>query len=537
MGPPPEWTPEVERSWDVIVAAALSAGLEAEAGPALSYLRQGGCLPNSSLPPPLPPAAAAVPASVARQDVYTLELNCDLFPPPTGSMRPTGRVERERRNRKPHALRAPEFAASAELVTASATLGHVVAVTMQGAITCGSDHPRPRLPWPAAAVNCFRINGYPGPADWCGWAEALRRGGGAVCRWALDHDPGSDGGAEVVEVRGLPFDDPVVTLESSSLLSLAITRSGQVYGWGFAVQDGSRDVLDEFDAVPIDWLTRIRPRRLCVAWHEIMVEAAGAGEPPTGPGAEQGELRLFPFPMDFRDPHGPRSRLVPPAASRQGSLRLLDMQWAAAVALPLRSITACDIGFALVDAVGKVWIYDESSPPRYCMYVLPLPDGQRAVQIAGGADWENSSCAIAVVALTEGDELWATDQHYGNKGYNRWRRISAALPGMPLGLLPYGGGGARRIIFLPNRSCGKARLRLFARTAVRLGLPSDPLRAVLLRYAVDSMYVFGPEHHPFCCTTAGPEHDPFCGRTRPATAANKQKKKRKVVSALAPAEC
>eukprot|EP01062_Namystynia_karyoxenos_P026771 TRINITY_DN20702_c0_g1_i3.p1 TRINITY_DN20702_c0_g1~~TRINITY_DN20702_c0_g1_i3.p1 ORF type:complete len:236 (+),score=34.81 TRINITY_DN20702_c0_g1_i3:702-1409(+) len=173
-----------------------------------------------------------------------------------------------------------------------------------------------------------------------------------------------------------------------------------------------------------------------------------------------------------------------------------------AVALPLRHFAAGWEVFILVDALGAVFttafITSPGQPRR-----VHLPEGRRAVRVAGARTRWDTGCGpvrVLLVALTECGEL--RDCGTGTScPWNLTRRItsiSAAHPGLPLGLRPYGGYEAHRILLLPDRCCGKARLRLAARIAVRLVLPSDLLREVLMPFAVADCYVVGPPHEPFC---------------------------------------
>eukprot|EP01062_Namystynia_karyoxenos_P033994 TRINITY_DN24936_c0_g1_i2.p1 TRINITY_DN24936_c0_g1~~TRINITY_DN24936_c0_g1_i2.p1 ORF type:complete len:364 (+),score=52.79 TRINITY_DN24936_c0_g1_i2:26-1093(+) len=79
------------------------------------------------------------------------------------------------------------------------------------------------LPWPAAAVCCG-----------AGFCVALSRGGDAVCSWGwgLAEDSKDGGNCVPDEVPGLPLGDPVVLLRAGLRFAIAVTKSGEAYGWG-----------------------------------------------------------------------------------------------------------------------------------------------------------------------------------------------------------------------------------------------------------------------------------------------------------------
>eukprot|EP01062_Namystynia_karyoxenos_P046006 TRINITY_DN3431_c2_g1_i6.p1 TRINITY_DN3431_c2_g1~~TRINITY_DN3431_c2_g1_i6.p1 ORF type:complete len:169 (+),score=38.80 TRINITY_DN3431_c2_g1_i6:38-508(+) len=108
----------------------------------------------------------------------------------------------------------------------------------------------------------------------------------------------------------------------------------------------------------------------------------------------------------------------------------------------------------------------------------PVPLGSPQCRAESGALW------ILVQSAADGDPA-------------SWVNVSAAQPELPLGLLPIDSCWSNRVVLLPDVSCGRHRTQLFARIAVRLKLPSDPLRTVLLRFAVQSCYLGGPEDDPF----------------------------------------
>eukprot|EP01062_Namystynia_karyoxenos_P072227 TRINITY_DN681_c0_g2_i1.p2 TRINITY_DN681_c0_g2~~TRINITY_DN681_c0_g2_i1.p2 ORF type:complete len:443 (+),score=106.07 TRINITY_DN681_c0_g2_i1:79-1407(+) len=355
---------------------------------------------------------------------------------------------------------------AAGLLRCSVGWGHAAFVAAQGTVLCageneegqlgvGDDLPRvgftaPRLPWPAAAVRC-------GGA----FCVALRRGGAAVCSWG-DRDRIGRGGdsARPAEVPGLPAGDPVVLLEAGYHSVIAVTASGAAYGWGMGVSSRIVAVgVSAYEEAPvrIAELSGRRLRRLACGCTSSLAET------------EEGELLLW-------GGLAPHLRAVP----------------ADGVAFPLRCMACCSVAtpFALADAAGRVWTVEEwdhhvGMPYRPVKVErAALPEGRRAVRVATARD-------EIIVVLTVCGELWDCGD------LRNCRRIGAQLPAPPRGLLPCGGADSDRVLLLPDPSCGRARLRLFARVAVRLGLPTDPLRAALVPYAVDGCYVTGPENDPF----------------------------------------
>eukprot|EP01062_Namystynia_karyoxenos_P038941 TRINITY_DN28305_c0_g1_i1.p1 TRINITY_DN28305_c0_g1~~TRINITY_DN28305_c0_g1_i1.p1 ORF type:complete len:493 (+),score=113.43 TRINITY_DN28305_c0_g1_i1:66-1481(+) len=176
---------------------------------------------------------------------------------------------------------------------------------------------------------------------------------------------------------------------------------------------------------------------------------------------------------------GPCFRMLPAGRGRRG------VQW------PLRSLVCSEGGLiALADAVGRVFIdsgYRCFAGPR-------LPAGVRAVRLAVAGEW--SLRHREVIALTDDGDLWSIGKY-------SCHNISAIHPQLPRGLIPHGGVSAPHVLLLPNH-CGEPwQVRLFALIAARHGLPSDPVRDVLVHLVVHEAYI-----------TGGTRADPF-GRPTP----------------------
>eukprot|EP01062_Namystynia_karyoxenos_P077962 TRINITY_DN7951_c0_g1_i1.p1 TRINITY_DN7951_c0_g1~~TRINITY_DN7951_c0_g1_i1.p1 ORF type:complete len:453 (+),score=101.92 TRINITY_DN7951_c0_g1_i1:86-1360(+) len=168
----------------------------------------------------------------------------------------------------------------------------------------------------------------------------------------------------------------------------------------------------------------------------------------------------------------------------------VQLSTAGAVCFPLRDLICSQGGWVCAaDAAGVVWAVTDkfaltATPPAISLAATPLPQRQRAVRLAAQRE--------GVVALTAKGELWDIFFPPTN-----WRSISAAHPQLPLGLVPYGGSFAWEVVLAPDHCGGRRRLALFARIAARVGVPSDPVREILLPYVVNGVYITGPAHAPF----------------------------------------
>eukprot|EP01062_Namystynia_karyoxenos_P082369 TRINITY_DN9265_c3_g1_i1.p2 TRINITY_DN9265_c3_g1~~TRINITY_DN9265_c3_g1_i1.p2 ORF type:complete len:482 (+),score=95.03 TRINITY_DN9265_c3_g1_i1:89-1447(+) len=361
--------------------------------------------------------------------------------------------------------RAPEFSLAGGLLDAGGVGNYTAAVTAKGAVLC-FDSARGSLgtvtlPWPAAAVSCGGDHR----------AAAVRRGGGAVCEWDMKDADFSEGGAalgvpadKVLAVAGLPPGDAVAAAEVGEYGAVARTANGAMYGWdpGF-VENG----LAATSTTAIQIAPR-RVRSIAVACVGVLAET------------EDWTLTFFPNYNRYSPDSDPRL--------------CYHQRFDPVVALPLRHMAASHHLFILADAHGAVCTTTRGSPVggRLLEPVrVHLPEGRRAVRVAGAI----AGGILAVVALTECGELRDCTGRWYGRGV-RARSISAAR-GLSLGLQPCGGSRADRILLLPDTCCGKSRLRLVARIAVRLGLPCDPLREALTPYAVARCYIGGPAHDPF----------------------------------------
>eukprot|EP01062_Namystynia_karyoxenos_P051280 TRINITY_DN4020_c0_g1_i2.p1 TRINITY_DN4020_c0_g1~~TRINITY_DN4020_c0_g1_i2.p1 ORF type:complete len:480 (+),score=104.43 TRINITY_DN4020_c0_g1_i2:83-1441(+) len=438
MEPAPEFTPEVEASLASVVAAVLADGRNAAAQPFWRFLQRGGRLPAGRLPR----------AALAGPPVYEVTASAD-----EGS----------------DGVRlAPDLAGIPPLQSASVARGYAAALTVRGEVLCHQGSWKGLapviLPWPATSVSC----GWGGiHQEYDGYhAVALRRGGGAVCEWWVS--PSGDCSARE-EVRGLPPGDAVIALDDGNGASLALSASGAVYGWGpelwasFSVSAGEGGA-----AARIEDLSTLRARRVACGPHCAAIE--------TG----HGELRCV---------------------GVQGSCMQLPAE--SPVSFPLRDMVTWRLGGVyLVDAAGIVWWIDlmwskQWAPLRF----PPQARGQRVVRMGHVIDPHGP--VIRLVTLTDCGELWSGSFTASAGAVScDWTSLSAARPDLPRGLLPFGGAMAHRVLLLPDLSCGRARLQLFARIAARLGLPSDVVRTALLRAAVQSCYIVGDEDDPFCWPTA-----------------------------------
>eukprot|EP01062_Namystynia_karyoxenos_P022212 TRINITY_DN18494_c0_g2_i1.p1 TRINITY_DN18494_c0_g2~~TRINITY_DN18494_c0_g2_i1.p1 ORF type:complete len:470 (+),score=68.18 TRINITY_DN18494_c0_g2_i1:85-1410(+) len=322
------------------------------------------------------------------------------------------------------------------------------------------------VPWPAAAVRAgnhyFLALSRKGSV--CSWG----RGGDEEVDWVLGR---RDCGGVPCEVKGLPEDDPVIMVETGFLFAIAVTRSRAVYGWG-----SNRGGVLALDGRPAEVptpqrsaeLSRRGLRRIACGRAFAVGEAGqelvywGVCGPDFGPLA--------------RKPHwGPV-----PLRPRAG-----------AVAFPLRSLAAGTLRtVAAADAAGQLWC---AWDVEHCISPAGLPAAERVVRVACCCvgDWLTS----LAVALTAEGRLWDCRESVPCRSID-------ATHGRPLGLLPRGGYMAFRIFLIPDCCGGKGRLRLFARIAMRLRVPSDPLLAVLTVLMVHGDFFTGPLDDPFGCPAA-----------------------------------
>eukprot|EP01062_Namystynia_karyoxenos_P019065 TRINITY_DN17136_c0_g3_i1.p1 TRINITY_DN17136_c0_g3~~TRINITY_DN17136_c0_g3_i1.p1 ORF type:complete len:512 (+),score=73.42 TRINITY_DN17136_c0_g3_i1:73-1536(+) len=366
-----------------------------------------------------------------------------------------------------HIREAPEFSSVPPLLSSSAVGHHVAAVTTLGEVLC-SQHPRKGLvavplPWPAAAVSCGWEGVLRGDDDNC-YAVALQRGGGAVCKWRLGTHRLGDGVAPAPEiVHGLPRGDPVVALEAGVGITVALTASGAAFGWG---HDGFLNLLATSNET-VARIPQLSGRGVCrlACGYLVAVAETAAGE-------------LLSLSLNTRSASG-----VP-------SLTFTQLPADAGVAFPLHDMVARSVRqVVLVDAVGCAWYVDlrapqDRAPPRRLRPRRAAPL-QRAVRLRFQVHVEGARHVRNMAVLTDSEEMWM-------------RSSLGTCTELPQGLLPQGGTEANRIVLLPDLSCGRHRVNLFARIAVQLRLPSDPVRVQLLRYAIQGCYIVGPEDDPFC---------------------------------------
>eukprot|EP01062_Namystynia_karyoxenos_P013779 TRINITY_DN14952_c0_g1_i3.p1 TRINITY_DN14952_c0_g1~~TRINITY_DN14952_c0_g1_i3.p1 ORF type:complete len:464 (+),score=88.37 TRINITY_DN14952_c0_g1_i3:86-1393(+) len=350
--------------------------------------------------------------------------------------------------------RAPEFAGAAGMRSCSVGASHVALVDARGTVLSagcyvlgqlgtGYGIPRDRLsaallPWPAAAVRSGRE-----------FSVAVRRGGGDVFWWGIDWTAGRCSWTPA-SLQGLPIGDPVALLDASESGVVAVTASGVALAWGM-FGDCKRVA-----AVPIAALTGRHLRNLACSSFLVAAET------------EDGVLLMWQW--------GDQDATQAPQPQPPNE----------APAFPLRCLVVSDLSIWYADAVGRVWQQRAggyAEPPGR----TPLPETQRAVRLAIAT---STNFKERVAVLTERGELWDCTARGP-------RSISAARPELPRGLLPYGGPAARRILLVQDSSGGKARLVLFARIAMRIGVPSDPVRELLPPFVVHEAYITGPASDPF----------------------------------------
>eukprot|EP01062_Namystynia_karyoxenos_P013783 TRINITY_DN14952_c0_g3_i2.p1 TRINITY_DN14952_c0_g3~~TRINITY_DN14952_c0_g3_i2.p1 ORF type:complete len:489 (+),score=83.86 TRINITY_DN14952_c0_g3_i2:86-1468(+) len=383
------------------------------------------------------------------------------------------------------ACSVPEFAGAAAAHSCSVGRSHVAVVASQGAVLCagrwlqcvangligmnGYEFQREgltaaRLPWPAAAVRSGN-----------GFSVAVRRGGGAACCWCSRPRHGGDPVLPAV-LLGLPAGDPIALLDAGPRGVVVVTASGLALFWrvGSLAEIASGDGLA---AARIAGLSGRRMRRLACGDRVVMAETA------------DGVL------LCWRWGDKDVSQVPLPQPPKE------------APAFPLRCMVANYSNFAYADAAGRVWHqwWTSSRGAATPLRVL-LPDAQRAVRLAAAERQGNPDIPVflfegdpeppLVVALTERGELWDCSDWRGP-----CRSISAAQPELR-GLLPCGGSAASCILLVPHASGGKARLTLFARIAMRIGIPCDPLREVITPFVVHEVYLTGHSSDPFGNTVA-----------------------------------
>eukprot|EP01062_Namystynia_karyoxenos_P028717 TRINITY_DN21716_c0_g2_i1.p2 TRINITY_DN21716_c0_g2~~TRINITY_DN21716_c0_g2_i1.p2 ORF type:complete len:425 (+),score=83.48 TRINITY_DN21716_c0_g2_i1:86-1276(+) len=279
-------------------------------------------------------------------------------------------------------------------------------------------------------------------------------GDGAVSSWG-DGELGRDGDSRPAVITGIP---PVAFLGVGKEFTIVVTHSGDVYGWGWAIC--GQLALDPTPA-HVKYPERIPElcgrglRRLACASNAVVAEAAAGLLRWGGAGGWRLEL--------------------PTALTCSADMRF-----------PLRGLAHSLSGLFVVvaaDRAGAVWFTEDKRGPLYRILAKT-----RAVAAAAARD-------IAVVLSEEGRLYDVRPHPYANGA--TCREISSVHPQLPLGLLPHGGADSSRVVLLPDHCSGKARLRLFARIAVRLRLPADPLCARLTLYAVNGVYVHGGPEDPF----------------------------------------
>eukprot|EP01062_Namystynia_karyoxenos_P081159 TRINITY_DN8860_c1_g1_i1.p1 TRINITY_DN8860_c1_g1~~TRINITY_DN8860_c1_g1_i1.p1 ORF type:complete len:404 (+),score=70.33 TRINITY_DN8860_c1_g1_i1:69-1214(+) len=247
---------------------------------------------------------------------------------------------------------------------------------------------------------------------------------------------------------------PVARLVGSRFIQLALTRSDEVWQWGFWVGE--------------------EPERIAAAcgygWRSIQqqMDEGFVGETSDG--------RLIFFNVLFG--HHEREVL------QTGEMRF-----------PLRCLAETRHAIAAVDAGGSVWLLN-MTPVRGVRGVMHRADfSGRVVQIAcTNPICSRNQIASRIVALTECGELWETLDDVTGRN---WRSISAAHPELPRGLRPFGGTYADKVILAPDHCGGKDRFALFCRMAARIGVPRDVVCAVLLPFTVHNIYITGPPADPY----------------------------------------
>eukprot|EP01062_Namystynia_karyoxenos_P012508 TRINITY_DN14503_c0_g2_i2.p1 TRINITY_DN14503_c0_g2~~TRINITY_DN14503_c0_g2_i2.p1 ORF type:complete len:455 (+),score=79.49 TRINITY_DN14503_c0_g2_i2:91-1365(+) len=284
----------------------------------------------------------------------------------------------------------------------------------------------------------------------CNGASFARRNDKAILSWGHPHRIGRDGPAAApAVVEGLP---PISLFATCSSRSIAISTEDEAFAWGYLDNELEMGVL-ALRPVPVAALSGRGVCRLALG------DAFSVAE------TRQGQLLVWGGVLDTEC--GPQPVQLRPAEVR----------------FPLRSLVNHSMYVYAADAVGAVWRIDL----RCDLTAVGLTRG--AVKLAQTDDY----CA----ALTEEGDLWLREM-FGSS----WGRVRALRSAGPLGLVPYGGSSARELLLAPDYCGGKCRLRLFARIAMCIGIPSDPVREVLSPLVVHEVYLTGPSSDPFGCTVA-----------------------------------
>eukprot|EP01062_Namystynia_karyoxenos_P040124 TRINITY_DN29255_c0_g1_i1.p1 TRINITY_DN29255_c0_g1~~TRINITY_DN29255_c0_g1_i1.p1 ORF type:complete len:399 (+),score=76.92 TRINITY_DN29255_c0_g1_i1:80-1276(+) len=340
----------------------------------------------------------------------------------------------------------PELALAGRVRSCSEGCGQSAALTVDGNVLCAYYNRPPAcpvgnpVPWTASKVSC----GYE-------FFVAVREGGGAVCSWGktrkgqLGHPDGNQ------EVSGLPPGDPVVDLEVGRDFVIVTTTSGAAYSWGnnHYGQLSLGKTGGEF-AAPCrsESLSQRRLLRVACGWSFAAAESAEGGGFLLGWGCIGGRARGDPVPLPF---------LGHPA-------------------FPLRGLAASS-AVAAADANGKLWALWEGDAT---LQAVPLPAAERVARVAV------SRAPQLIVALTAEGRLWDC------RSDRSCRTISLHGDRLDQAPWPCGGAVARRVLLLPDTSCGVRRLRLLVLAAARRDLlpGGEILRAALAPYLVDGNFIF-----------------------------------------------
>eukprot|EP01062_Namystynia_karyoxenos_P028718 TRINITY_DN21716_c0_g4_i1.p1 TRINITY_DN21716_c0_g4~~TRINITY_DN21716_c0_g4_i1.p1 ORF type:complete len:433 (+),score=76.60 TRINITY_DN21716_c0_g4_i1:86-1300(+) len=355
----------------------------------------------------------------------------------------------------------PELASSGPLLACSAGYDHYATVSGSrgGAVRCAGDNGVGQLgtrdmswrrralgatdpPLTAISVGC----GF-------GFTFALH-GDGAVSSWGRNYTGqslGRGGDSRPAIITGIP---PVALLGVGTDFAIAVTHNDDVYGWGRCGFPATmREVVPYPERIPV--LCGRGLRRLACASGIVVAEAAAG---------------LFRW------------------CGLRGELSA-KLACSADMCFPLRGLAHfhysafMDSAFMVVaaDGAGAVWVHALNHTPLHRVLAKV-----RAVAAA--------AAERTAVVLSEEGQLYDVRPGRGRIP-DLCRAISS--PQLPLGLVPHGGAASRHVVLVPDHCGGKARLRIFARIAVRLGLPADPLCARLTLYAVNGVYVHGGPADPF----------------------------------------
>eukprot|EP01062_Namystynia_karyoxenos_P048400 TRINITY_DN3681_c1_g1_i1.p1 TRINITY_DN3681_c1_g1~~TRINITY_DN3681_c1_g1_i1.p1 ORF type:complete len:529 (+),score=55.11 TRINITY_DN3681_c1_g1_i1:77-1588(+) len=325
---------------------------------------------------------------------------------------------------------------------------------------------RVRLPWLAAAVSCGDS-----------FSVALRRGGTAVCSWGEEGVMLGRSGASKLpaEVQGLPPGDPVALLEAGPRSVIAVTQSGDAYGWG-------SNMSGEL-ALPLTTRQGGVPLRIAA------LSGRGLRRLTCGGSGRNGSIRFAVAETGAGELLGwgvlPVQAAVSAARQVPQPPRQLHPR-AGRIIFPLRTVAAgCAAAVAVADGAGQLWCLWEGQDN---LASVGLPTMERVVRAAVG----EAICLGAnafIVALTAGGCLWEC------RAAAFCRSITAAHPDL-LGLLPCK-TRAGSVPLIADVCGGIARLRLLARIAVRLRLPCDPVHAILTGFVVHQDFMTGPADAPF----------------------------------------